>query len=392
LSRLDGHKYQELARKLMRHIHDSRLQPGDKLGTEDELGRAYKVSRVTVRQALSLLQQDGVVSRKKRAGTLIASAVEDERLLSDWRSTVVVLCSNQLASHVEDYAAFATVLRSLEMVLASGGYRVQIMGIGGNQELDRMRLQRLSRQSDVTAICAIDLSLQPYLKNLPEMPVVSTRWSSDPAIVSVGPDWSEGARVCVSHLIERGHRDIAMICGAWIDRQIFGLLASGYRTAMSGGGQILDRGFLHHCCPGEELDDAVREILTGRATRPTAVFAENSFVCESVIRVVAEMKMEIPRDLSLVGFGQNVMHVPSPARITAYVPNNEAIGREAAKLIAKLVSGDVTPQVVSVTGKLTEGGTVASLGSVEAGVTATSVRCPQKPVIAPGQFNVESFR
>jgi len=360
LKLLEGHKYQGLARKLMRHIHDAGLQPGDRLGTEEEMVRTYNVSRVTVRQALLLLQKDGVVVRKKRAGTIIASAVGDEDVLSDWQGTIVVLCSNQLASHVQDHAAFATVLRSLEMLLGSSGYRVQMLGLGDDEGLDRMRLRCLSRQSDISAICAIDLSLQPYLKNLPDVPVISTRWSSDPAVISVGPDWAEAARACVSHFIERGHRNIAMISGSWTDREVFGLLTTGYRAAMAQAELPLDRGFLHQCCPEEKLDDAVREVLTARVTKPTAVFAENSVICESVLRVAASLGMEIPRDLSLVGFGQNVLHVPSPARITAYVPDNEALGSHAAELITKAIDGATYPKATAITGQLVEGGTVVS--------------------------------
>lgn len=360
---LEEPKYQGLARRLMEQIRDTRLQPGDRLGTEQELGRAYRVSRVTVRQALSLLQKEGVVSRKKRTGTLVRAVINDG-MLSDWQKTVVVLCSNQMASHLEDYAAFTTILRSLETVLGSKGYRVQILGLGVDENLDQMRLRSLSRQSDVNAVCAIDLSLQPYLNHLPQVPIVSTRLSSDPNLISVGPNWVEGARICVCHLLENGHRNIAMICGPGLDPEIFARLSAGYREALTEAGEQVDRGFLHQCYPGEDIDSAVREILSGRVTKPSAVFAQNSVVCEAVLRVANAMKLRIPRDLALVAFGQNVLHIQSPVRITAYVPDNEAIGRKAADLLAnypKNVSD--SPRFISVDGSLVEGSSVARPGT-----------------------------
>jgi GntR family transcriptional regulator of arabinose operon len=357
---LEEHKYLGLARGLMRQIRDTQLQPGDRLGTEEELGRAYRVSRVTVRQALSLLQQEGVVSRKKRIGTLVKSIV-NEGIFSDWQNTVAVLCSNQVASHLQDYAAFTTILRSFETILGSKGYRVQILGLGVDENLDRIRLRSLSRQSDISGICAIDLSLQPYLNCLPDVPVVSTRSSSDPNILSIGPDWVEGARICVCHLLEHGHRDIAMVCGSELDQQIFARLSAGYRNAFIQAGEPVDRGFFHQCCPGEDIDTAVCEILCGRVTKPTAVFAQNSLVCEAVVRAANAKNLKIPSDLSLVGFGQNVLHIQSPVRITAYVPDNEAIGRRAAELLAKHPENGLdSPQFISVDGKLVQGSSVAS--------------------------------
>lgn len=349
----------------MHQIRDTQLQPGDRLGTEEELGRTYRVSRVTVRQALSLLQQEGVVSRKKRTGTLVRSVVS-EGIFSDWQKTVAVLCSNQMASHLQDYAAFTTILRSLEAVLGSKGYRVQILGLGVDESLDQMRLRSLSRQSDISAICAIDLPLQPYLSHVPDVPVVSTRWSSDPNVLSVGPNWTEGARVCVSHLFENGHREIAMICGSGLDQEIFARLGAGYRKALAEAGEQADRGFLHQCYPGEDIDSVVREILSGRVTKPTAVFAQNSVVCEAVLRVANAMNLMIPRDLALISFGQNVLHIQAPMRITAYVPDNEAIGRKVAELLANHPENvSDSSRFISVDGSLVLGSSVARPRTLE---------------------------
>jgi DNA-binding LacI/PurR family transcriptional regulator len=365
LKALEQHKYQGLARKLMQQIRDAQLRPGDRLGTEEQLGRAYRVSRVTVRQALSLLQQEGVVSRKKRTGTLVKSMI-NEGILSDWQKTVAVLCSNQMASHLQDYAAFTTILRSLETVLGSKGYRVQILGLGVDESLDQMRLRSLSRQSDLSAMCAIDVSLQPYLGHLPNVPIVSTRLSSVPNVVSVGPNWVEGARICVGHLLENGHRDVAMVCGPELDQGIFPRLSSGYRQALTEAGEQMDRGFVHQCYPGEDIDSAVREILGGRVTKPTAVFAQNSVVCEAVLRVANAMGLEIPHSLALVAFGENVLHIQSPVRITAYVPDNEAIGRKVAELLANHPENlSDSSRFISVDGSLVQGGSVARPRTLE---------------------------
>ena len=45
--------------ELMRHIAHQGLEIGDRLGTEQELGDRYQLSRVTVRQALELLENEG---------------------------------------------------------------------------------------------------------------------------------------------------------------------------------------------------------------------------------------------------------------------------------------------------------------------------------------------
>jgi DNA-binding GntR family transcriptional regulator len=54
-------KYVDLARHLMREIAVGQLKVGDRLGTEHDLSQRYGLSRVTVRQALELLENEGYV-------------------------------------------------------------------------------------------------------------------------------------------------------------------------------------------------------------------------------------------------------------------------------------------------------------------------------------------
>ncbi len=63
--------YRTLARALLGDIAKGRLGPGDQLPTEDELIAAYRVSRITVRQALDILRARGVVERIAGRGSFI---------------------------------------------------------------------------------------------------------------------------------------------------------------------------------------------------------------------------------------------------------------------------------------------------------------------------------
>ena len=68
-------KYVDLARTLIRRIAKEGLSVGDRLGTEEGLGEQYGLSRVTVRQALELLENEGYVARKRARGTFVTREV-----------------------------------------------------------------------------------------------------------------------------------------------------------------------------------------------------------------------------------------------------------------------------------------------------------------------------
>ena len=64
--------YHQLAEVLRRQMEAERWAPGRKLPSENELCRAYGVTRPTVRQALEGLLREGLVSKRRGLGTFVA--------------------------------------------------------------------------------------------------------------------------------------------------------------------------------------------------------------------------------------------------------------------------------------------------------------------------------
>lgn len=64
-------KYYQLTQILRKRIQSGELKPGDQIPVEDALCREYGVSRGTVRQAISRLVQQGLVSRHQGRGTFV---------------------------------------------------------------------------------------------------------------------------------------------------------------------------------------------------------------------------------------------------------------------------------------------------------------------------------
>ena len=65
-------RYRILAKQLKNDILSGRLKPGDQLHTELELCEIHDISRHTAREALRLLSEDGLIARRRGAGTIVA--------------------------------------------------------------------------------------------------------------------------------------------------------------------------------------------------------------------------------------------------------------------------------------------------------------------------------
>ncbi len=74
--------YEEIVRQLQSLIAQGRLKSGDRLSTERELAQQFGVSRVTVRQALSVLQAMGLVESRIGNGTFARTQVAEVTVLA----------------------------------------------------------------------------------------------------------------------------------------------------------------------------------------------------------------------------------------------------------------------------------------------------------------------
>ncbi|MGG1368194.1 GntR family transcriptional regulator [Priestia megaterium] len=64
-------RYLIIMDKLKEEIEKGNLTPGEKLPSETELAKNFKVSRSTVREALRVLEQENIVTKKHGIGTFI---------------------------------------------------------------------------------------------------------------------------------------------------------------------------------------------------------------------------------------------------------------------------------------------------------------------------------
>lgn len=345
-------KYVTLAHELLREMSEQQLVPGDRLATENELINKHNISRVTVRQALELLVSQGYISRYRARGTFVKRAVESVEPANALKGSVLLISTNDQKSFREDDLATLTVQRAMEQTLAGCGFAVQILTFGQNSRENRERFTLYQSQPDLKGILTIGPCLEPHIEEMIHVPLVTSCTFHPGNYPWIGQDASQASQVSVAHLIEHGHRRIGMVCGAWVDIIGFGRFVEGFREAFQAHQLEYDRTLLIQACPEESLEDLAAQLLN-RPDRPTAVFCENWLVCHAVIAAAKTLGLRVPEDLSIVGYGRNVMEITAPCRITAYVPNSEGVGAAAANYLIDLIKDQSTSQPsLSIPGEL----------------------------------------
>lgn len=154
-----------------------------------------------------------------------------------------------------------------------------------------MLLPPISENDTLAALCA-EIGCR-YVR-------MGSAQSDDPAHIVASND-REAVGGAVAHLIEAGHRRIGMVAGPHGFRSAFERL-QGYEQAIVDAGLTLQRTMI---VQGDyTFDSGMRaaERLLDLAPRPTAVFCSNDEMAAGVLHVAQQRGLDVPKDLSIVGF------------------------------------------------------------------------------------------
>jgi GntR family transcriptional regulator len=126
-------RYHQIAQTLRERISTSRQGPGERLDNQRSLAREFGVTLMTLRQALDLLERDGLIARRHGLGTFVARPAIDYDILQ------LRALAGDLSALGEDVAT-----RFLRSHFAAADRRVaEALGLAEEAEvfvLERLRL------------------------------------------------------------------------------------------------------------------------------------------------------------------------------------------------------------------------------------------------------------
>ncbi len=92
-------RYLQVATALRQRISSGQWTIGEKIATLEQLEKEFQVARVTIRQAVDLLQQEGLLKSEQGRGTFVMNSPTQNRwlqLATDWDSLMLPIKRNTL--------------------------------------------------------------------------------------------------------------------------------------------------------------------------------------------------------------------------------------------------------------------------------------------------------
>lgn len=241
-------------------------------------------------------------------------------------------------------AVMALMFEAVERAARQRGYFAVVATCGDDGDEERRATETLlDRNVDglVLATARIDDSLPASLRDrgIPHVLALRTDGVS-PA--SLGDD-ETGGYLAMRHLLDLGHRDIAVVTGPWFtssgrDRR------SGANRALAEAGVTLPEDRVMAVGYGLDHGMEAAETLLAGPSRPTAIFAANDNLAIGVLSVARSMGLETGKDLSIVGYNDIPLVSRLPVPLSSVRTPFDQIATSALDIL--LTTDPATPQIV----------------------------------------------
>jgi LacI family transcriptional regulator len=298
-----------------------------------DIARALGVSTATVSRALKDSPTVSKSTRKKIAHTAKKMGYRPNKFASNLRTQkthTIGIIIHELNSNF-----ISSVLTGIEKVTAEAGYDIIIAHssemakkeIANTHNLFNKRVDGLiaSLAYDTESIDHFDPFIQ---KNIPI--VYFDRVEEKSIGVKVVIDNVKAGFIATSHLVEQGCRDIVHITGS-LKRNVYADRLAGYRQALLEHGLPYreDRVIINDLGEAAAVE-AARQVIKMHP-RPDGLFVTNDFCASVCMQALKEEGLNIPRDIAVVGFNNDVIcKIVEPRLTTIDYPGRE-IGESAAR-------------------------------------------------------------
>lgn len=331
------YKYESLYHHLKNQILNGTLKYGDKIPPENELASQFSLSRYTVRRAIELLTNEGLLEKRHGSGTFVKNT---STALN--RSNVIGV----ITTYLDDYI-FPSIIRGIETVLTQHGYSLSL-GITENKTEKETACLRSMLDQNIDGL--IIEGTKSTLVN-PNIALLETIKSRNIPIVFINsnyPDFEssyvmmddEGSgKMVADYLLDQGHRKIGGIFK--LDdiqghRRFRGIEKALYERHVP----ICEDSFIWYTT--ENMESIFRpeydRLFLQRFKDISALICYNDQIAVKAMQTFERNGISVPSDISVVGFDNSDLCELSHVKLTSVTHARKDMGESAARTLLELMS------------------------------------------------------
>ncbi|MBQ5783115.1 MAG: substrate-binding domain-containing protein [Oscillospiraceae bacterium] len=298
----------------------------------------FSVSRQTVRQAINILINEGVLESRQGSGTYICAPVSAKRVQSKTIGVIV--------TYFDEYI-FPSIINGIESVISERGYTMHVACTRNDKDKEAAALRSMIANN-------IDgLIVEPTKSALPngnhdiyreiaekEIPLIfANSYYPDLRFPYVSLDDVKAGYVAAKCLMEMGHRKIAMILKS---DDIQGHLR--FRGARDAAGEMEIVLSQENTLWFTTEDIRYLEEESARVLRYigdcTAVLCYNDQTAATVLRVLEKAGRNVPQDVSVISIDDANQATACTPKLTTVAHPKKLMGSIIAENLFRLIDGE----------------------------------------------------
>lgn len=236
---------------------------------------------------------------------------------------------------------YPEIIEAIEHTASERDYQTLFCSTHFNFELGRRHMERMmSRWVDGYIImgCSMDMSdIVQYSQQ--GLPIVLCDWQENEVpedIPQVSVDFYRAGQLAAHHLLELGHRKVAVI----FDEPQQTLRVKGFTSVLEQAGIPLSPDMKEAGASTLESGYIAAKKLLQRPERPTALFTTTDWMAFGAIDAALDSGLRVPEDISIIGLDDIMLSAHlRPPLTTVAVPKSQ-LAKEATNLLFKQIDGE----------------------------------------------------
>jgi len=311
--------------------------------TVQQIAEYAKVSLGTVSHVLNGTVSVSETRRKRVQDAIEALGYQRNQLARGLRRNSTTMLGMLIPDIGNPF--FPGIVRGAEDIAYKHGYRLALCNTDDDAD------KEISYLNDLRSFLPAGLLIIPavgsmLMKNIRHSDVITfvdrcpAGWDGD----FVMADNEGGAYQAGRHLLELGHRRIAVITGPRHLGNVATRLA-GFRRALAEANVKLDSGYIQEARFNTNSGYIAAIRLLQMLPRPTAIFASNDLLAAGALSAAHNLGMRCPEDISIVGFDdlEFVEHTAPP--LTTVHQSGYQIGETACRILLERINDSTRPPV-----------------------------------------------
>lgn len=333
--------YLQVKRTILEWIESGHLSPGERVPSEKTLADEMGVSRITTKQALNQLAQEGWVHRARGRGTFVAQRVPPANDTSPDVYGIIV-------PHLRDSFVTGIVLGVESELVKTQSHLVFRSSDNGQELVESLRdLRRAKVRGIIVWPTPEEYTSEEIVRlRLERFPIVMVdRYLRGVATDCAQSDNLRGGYLATRHLIERGHREIAFVAHHFCNTTSVEERHMGYVSALKEADLSVREERVWLVSDDEDSwGDEIEAALEGQP-EVTALFCANDLLALSALNHFHRRGIAVPDRIALIGFDGIDSASTAPIPLSTIRQDAKGIGRAAARLLLDRATGDHTDRV-----------------------------------------------